>query len=97
MPRRIRKPKHNHIQPGMLVEPYSLVIIGVYPERIKLSNDFRHYHWDKERGIVGIVLHKMNQRDSFIDSLYPDVHVLVDGNVVVFSADKLTPIKLNDG
>lgn len=88
-----RKPSHSHLQPGMLVKPNGyMTCTGIYEDKLSVNNDnsSRYYYWLK--GEVGLIVRKANRRHSVMDSLYPDVYVLINDKVVVFSSDMVAPL-----
>ena len=89
-----RKPSHSHLQPGMLVKPCPATCTGIYADKLSVNpyhdNSIRYYYWSE--GEVGLIVRKANRRHSVRDSLYPDVYVLINDRVVVFSSDKVAPL-----
>ncbi len=81
----------NGIKPGALVRPFNYTTISaIYADKIKMANDVRYYYWNDS--VIGLVLKKMNRKNSFLDWLYPDIHVLVEDKVVIISANKIAPV-----
>jgi hypothetical protein len=88
-----RKPSHSHLQPGMLVKPNGyMTCTGIYADKLSVMHDIaqQYYYWSE--GEVGLIVRKANRRHSVRDSLYPDVYVLINDKVVVFSSDKVAPL-----
>lgn len=88
-----RKPSHSHLQPGMLVKPYGhKTCTGIYADKVNGydDNSSRYYYWSE--GEVGLIVRKANRRRSVMDNLYPDVYVLINDQVVVFSAEHVKPL-----
>ena len=90
-----RKPSHSHLQPRMLVKPNGYTTCtGIYADKLSVNpyhdNSIRYYYWSE--GEVGLIVHKANRRHFIRDSLYPDVYVLINDRVVVFSSDKVAPL-----
>lgn len=55
-----------------------------------MPNDQRYYFWNQD--VPGLVIKKMRRNKSIMDNLYPDIHVLVEDNVVIISAFKIASI-----
>jgi len=91
-----RKPSHSHLQPGMLVKANLHMTtgagVGIYADKVNgyHDNSSRYYFW--KEGEVGLIVRKANRRHSFRDSLYPDVYVLINDRVVIFSSDNVAPL-----
>lgn len=89
-----RKPSHSHLQPGMLVKPNGsyATCTGIYADKVNgyHDNSSRYYYWSE--GEVGLIVRKANRIHSVMDSLYPDVYVLINDRVVIFSSDKVAPL-----
>lgn len=86
--RRKYPPYDTAIKPGVLVQPcgYS-TISAIYADKIKMPNDVRYHFWNEQN--IGLVIKKVSRKKSFMDSLYPDVHVLVEDKVVIVPAHKI--------
>jgi hypothetical protein len=85
-----RKPSHSHIKPGMLVKPKDTVrAIRANDIHMSFWKDERYYFWQND---VGLIVRKLKMKHSVMDSLYPDIHVLIGDLIIITTTDQVVPL-----